>query len=77
MINRIGKLTPFLLQSSLGIWSDGFNNNQLSESIHTWTIGSLHSMTSDPRVHAGGGGGGGAGDRDQNLVHLLKLGFLC
>ena len=49
--------------------------NQLSESIHTWTIGtyrvSFHSMTSDPRVHVGGGA------RGQNLVHLQKLGFLC
>ena len=38
---------------------------------------SFHSMTSDPRVHAGGGGGGGGGIKGQNLVHLQKLGFLC
>ena len=45
-----------LLKFSRSLYLD----NQLSESIHTWTIGthrvSFHSMTSDPRVHAGGWG---------------------
>ena len=35
---------------------------------------SYHSMTSDPRLHAGGGG---EWARGQNIVHLQKVVFLC
>ena len=41
-----------LLKFSRGLYLD----KQLSESIHIWTIGSFHCMTSDPRVYGGGGG---------------------
>ena len=43
-----------LLKFSRSLYLD----KQVSESIHTWSIGSFHCMTSDPRVYGGGGGGG-------------------
>ena len=55
--------------------------NDLSESIHTWTI---DSMTSDPRVHAEGGGGGGymskSSTSSKTRIFVLKFSrslYLC